>query len=125
MGHPRFSGEEIARRGEKWYERSIRPQVKTEGNIGKILSIDIETGDFEVGEDPLITSRRLQARHPDAAIWTKRVGYDAVYAIGGDPTRFAEDAWDRKFVEDIRVGRLDRFADEALHEHRAGRTIAL
>jgi hypothetical protein len=87
MGHPRFSGEEIARLGEEWYERSIRPLVKAETNVGKILSIDIETGEHELGEDPLVTGRRLQARHPGAAIWTKRVGYDTVYAIGGTRTR--------------------------------------
>jgi hypothetical protein len=87
MAHPRFSGEEIARRGEEWYERSIRPQVEADANVGKILSIDIETGDYELGDDPLVTSRRLQARHPAAAIWTKRVGYDAVYAVGGTRTR--------------------------------------
>lgn len=104
MGHPRFSGEEIARGGEEWYERSIRSRVKSEGTIGKILSIDIETGDFELGEDPVITSHYLQARHPGAAIWTKRVGYDAAYAIGGDPTRFAEDA---------RIGSLKKMSASA------------
>ena len=69
MPHPRFSGEEIARRGEEIYDRAIRERVETEENIGKILSVDIETGDYEMGDDPLVTSRRLQARHPDAAIW--------------------------------------------------------
>ena len=40
MPHPRFSGEEIVRRGEEWYERAIRAQVETEENIGKIVSIE-------------------------------------------------------------------------------------
>jgi hypothetical protein len=87
MPHSRFSGEEIARRGEELYESSIRPRVESEENVGKIVSIDIETGDYAVGEDPLVTGRRLQARHPDAAIWTKRIGYNAVYAVGGTLTR--------------------------------------
>lgn len=87
MGHPRFTSDEIAQRGEALYEGSIRSRVEAEPNIGKILSIDIETGAYELGDDPVATSRRLQARHSDAAIWTKRVGYDAVYAIGGTRTR--------------------------------------
>lgn len=89
MGHPRFSSEEIARRGEECYERAIRARVEAEENIGKILSIDVETDEYELGDDPVSTSRRLHARHDDAAIWTKRLGYDAVYAISGARTRIS------------------------------------
>jgi hypothetical protein len=90
MRHPRYSGEEIARRGEELYEQQLRSQVETEENIGKIISIDIETGDYEIADDPLITGRRLQAKHPDAAIYGKRIGYNAVFAIGGTLVRTAE-----------------------------------
>jgi hypothetical protein len=89
LPHPRFSSEEIARRGEELYERCIRAKVETEENIGRVISIDIETGDCEIDDDPLVTARRLQARHPDTAIWTKRIGYNAVYAVGGALTRTA------------------------------------
>ena len=34
-------------------------------------------------------------------------------------TRFS-DAWDRQIEEDIRAGRLENLAAEALEEHRAG-----
>jgi hypothetical protein len=34
-------------------------------------------------------------------------------------------AWDRQFEEDAKSGRLDRLADEALAEHRAGRSRKL
>lgn len=87
MPHLRFSSEEIARRGEALYQQSIRAKVEMRENIGKILSIDIETGDYEIGADPVLTGRRLQAKHPDAAIWTERIGYNAVYALGGTLTR--------------------------------------
>jgi hypothetical protein len=30
-----------------------------------------------------------------------------------------EDEWDREFAEDVRAGRLDKLAEEALAEHRA------
>jgi len=29
----------------------------------------------------------LQAKQPDAAIWAERIGYDAVYAVGGSLVR--------------------------------------
>jgi hypothetical protein len=87
MPHTRFSGEEIARRGEELYQQSLRGKVETEENIGKIIAIDIETGDYEIGDDVIITGRRPLAKHPDATTWTKRIGYNAVYALGETLTR--------------------------------------
>jgi hypothetical protein len=83
MPHPKFSGEEITRRGKDLYHSHIRSQVETANNIGKLISINIETGEYEIGDDLLVTSRRLQAKQPDAAIWTERIGFNAVYAVGG------------------------------------------
>jgi len=34
-------------------------------------------------------------------------------------------AWDRQLDADVRLGKLDRFAEEALAEHRAGETTPL
>nr|WP_010480299.1 hypothetical protein [Acaryochloris sp. CCMEE 5410] len=45
----RHSKEELARRGQELYESGIRQQVEAE-NEGKIVAIDIETGEFEVNE---------------------------------------------------------------------------
>lgn len=87
MGHPRFSGEEIARRGQALYEQTVRASVETEDNVGKILSIDIETGDYEIGEDLLAPARRLLEKRPEAAIYGLRIGYNAVFALGGTLTR--------------------------------------
>lgn len=38
---------------------------------------------------------------------------------------FDADAWDQQIEEDIRAGRLDALAEEALQDHRDGRTTAL
>lgn len=84
MIHPRFSSEEIKRHGEEAYQRSIRALVETEENTGKLVSIDIETGDYEIGDDnSLEAPRRLHAKHPGAAVYTLRIGYNAAYALGG------------------------------------------
>lgn len=87
MPHARYSGEEISDRGEALYQQSIRAKVETEENIGKIISIDIETGDYEIDSDVLAPARRLQAKHSGAAIYGKRIGYNAVFAIGGSLVR--------------------------------------
>ena len=49
---PHYSKEEFARRGDEIYEIQVRPQVE-EGNRGKIVAIDIETGDFEVDKSEI------------------------------------------------------------------------
>jgi hypothetical protein len=83
MAHARFSGEEIARRGKELYEQRLRPLIETEENIGKIVSIDIETGDYHIDRDLLLSAGYLHEKHPGAAVWSERIGYDAVYALGG------------------------------------------
>jgi hypothetical protein len=52
---PRYSKEEFARRGDEIYESQVRPQVE-EGNHGKIVAINIETGAFEIADELLTAS---------------------------------------------------------------------
>ena len=40
---PRYSKAEFARRGDELYESQVRAQAE-EGNHGKVMAIDIETG---------------------------------------------------------------------------------
>ena len=87
MPHPRYSSVEITRRGQELYEQSIRNLIETQENLGKIVSIDIETGDYEIGDDLISTGDRLFARHPGAALYGARIGYNAVYAVGGSLVR--------------------------------------
>lgn len=83
MPHPRLSDAEIDRRGQEVYEQDIRGKVETVENIGKQIVIDVETGEYEIDSDGLAASRSLLAKHPDAALFGARIGYDAVYALGG------------------------------------------
>lgn len=52
----------ITQCGRELYEQQIRTHVETAENIGKIISIDVESGDYEI-DDLLVTCRRLQTRH--------------------------------------------------------------
>jgi hypothetical protein len=83
MTVPNIKDLEIARRGEDIYHRVIRDRVEVADNIGKIISIDIETGNYEIGDDLLDSSSRLQNKYPHAKIWAERIGFNAVYAVGG------------------------------------------
>ena len=83
MSQQHHSNNEIARQGRELYERTIRNQVEIAENIGKIIAIDLNTGAYEVDQDLLAACDRLRAKRPNAITWAERVGYDAVYAIGG------------------------------------------
>jgi hypothetical protein len=76
----RYSKEEFSQRGNALYESQIRSQVEAD-NHGKIVAIDIESGDFEVDEDTLVASDRLLLRHPDAQTWFIRIGHRAVHRL--------------------------------------------
>ncbi len=82
MTHPKLSGEEITQHGKALYER-LRTQVETENNLGKLIAVNVETGDYEIGDDLIALSHHLQAKQSDAPIWAGRIGFNAVYAIGG------------------------------------------
>jgi hypothetical protein len=48
-----LSREEVARRARQLYKNSIRQQVETNENIGKMVIIDFESGDYKVDETRL------------------------------------------------------------------------
>ncbi|WP_333304094.1 MULTISPECIES: hypothetical protein [unclassified Microcoleus] len=46
-----LSREKVARRAKHLYESSIRPKIELEDNIGNMVIIDIETGNYKVDEN--------------------------------------------------------------------------
>lgn len=81
--------EGIARRGEAMYEDGIRRQVETEFS-GKILAIDVNSGDYEIDETTLPAADRLRLRHPEAEVYVLRIGHNAVYSFHGLPSMRAK-----------------------------------
>lgn len=77
----RYSKEALAQRGQELYESGIRQRVES-GNEGKIVAIDIETGEFEVDENVVPATNRLFERYPDAQPWVIRIGHRAVDHFG-------------------------------------------
>jgi hypothetical protein len=88
MSQLMHSGEDVAQRGKAYY-KELRPQIEAADNIGKIIAIEINTGDYEIGDDLLATSLRLKAKYPNAEMWAERIGFNAVYAVGGTVLRTA------------------------------------
>ena len=86
----RRTNEEARRRGEEIYERDIRPKVE-KTHHGKIVAIDMDTGDYAIGDMAVTTAERLLERRPDADIWCVKVGYPALRKTGLRGRRIVED----------------------------------
>jgi hypothetical protein len=78
---PRYSKEEHARRGTELYERQIRACVEP-GNHGRIVAIDVDSGEYELAGETLTAADRLLLRRPDAQIWLVRIGHLGVHRFG-------------------------------------------
>ncbi len=72
----------IEARGLRIYREKIRDRVYPQ-ETGKVLAIDVDSGEYEMDNDEMAAWERLRARRPDAVIWFKRVGYQTVHAFGG------------------------------------------
>ena len=82
----RYSPEETARRGDKIYERAIRPNMETT-HYGKVVAIDVDTEIYIIAGNALTASERLLKQYPKAEIWCVRVGHRALHRIGGRPLK--------------------------------------
>jgi len=78
-----LSHEEVAQLATQLYESGIRQKVESDSNIGKMVIIDVETGDYEIDKNGLHASNRLSERHPDARLFGIRIGYNVAASLGG------------------------------------------
>ncbi len=69
-------------RAKELYERR-RLEIETPENIGKLIVMDVEANDYEIDDNGIESSRRLQSRHPGATLYALRIGYRAVETLGG------------------------------------------
>lgn len=82
MPHARYSSDEIVRRGQELYEQKIRAAVE-EVHRGKHLVVDIETGEYEIGDDHYAIARRMQGERQNRPLYALRIGYSALGRMGG------------------------------------------
>lgn len=78
-----LSHEDVAIIAEQLYENSIRAKVDSAENIGKMVIIDIESGDYEIDKNGLQASKRLNERYPNARLFGIRIGYNVAASFGG------------------------------------------
>lgn len=76
--------EEVAAKAKKLYADKIRSTVEHEDNIGKMVVIDAETGEYAVDRSGIHSAIALKAKSPNARLFTIRIGYDVSVAFGGN-----------------------------------------
>ena len=67
--------------GRAMYEKKILPLLKSDDR-GKVVVIDVNSGDYEIDSDDAAALFRLLERRPDAFTWTERVGYPVAHRVG-------------------------------------------
>ncbi|AFY46019.1 hypothetical protein Nos7524_0095 [Nostoc sp. PCC 7524] len=82
-----LSSEEVAKRAKELYENNIRQQVETEDNIGKMVIIDIETGEYAVDKIGIESAKYLQNKNRFARLFGIRIGYKVAVSFCGDLER--------------------------------------
>ena len=77
------SGDDIERIGKARYAE-LRPQLEVD-HWGKMVVIDVHSGEYEIADDDLTATLRIFERLPDAMTWGERVGYPAPYFMSWHP----------------------------------------
>lgn len=74
--------DEIAAKGREFYESQIRANIEADHH-GRIIVIDVESGDYEIDDDHLEAANRLKLRSPHAPLFAIKIGFPALARIGG------------------------------------------
>ena len=72
-----WKGTGVAEAGRALYEKIASELDET--SKGKMVVIDINSGEYEIGDNDLETTLRLLDRRPDAITWGERVGSQSTY----------------------------------------------
>ena len=83
MNRIKTEADRVAEIGEELYRSTIRSQVDKPENLGKMIIIDVETGEFELDDIGLNSARHLRSKRPNAQLYGIRIGYSASVALGG------------------------------------------
>ena len=81
MAYTDYTPQQASEIGEALYERDLRASLEP-GNIGKYIVINIENGEYEVGDNDMEFSHNLHDRQPMAALYCIRIGYRSMSKIG-------------------------------------------
>ena len=74
--------EDVVTIGKSIYEKDILPRMTPEDK-GKMVVIDVYSGDYEIDRNSMVARDRLIERRPDAIVYIGRVGYPTAHRMPG------------------------------------------
>jgi hypothetical protein len=78
-----WTTDEVVAAGSKIYEQRIRSLVEIPQNMGKMLTLDVETGEYRIGTNSIEGAIELKHNRPMARLFTVRIGHDVGVSFGG------------------------------------------
>lgn len=78
-----WSVEDVATKASEMYSSGIQQQEEASDNIGKMLTIDVETGEYFIDKTGVEGMMFLKAKRPTARLFTLKIGYSAAVGFGG------------------------------------------
>ena len=75
-----YPREVVVSRGKAIYQQ-LRDKVEPE-HKGRILAIDVKTGNYEIDDKVAVALDRVRAKNPDAMVYCLRLGSPGVYRMG-------------------------------------------
>jgi hypothetical protein len=73
--------------GSRIYFSRLREELEQGDNIGKVLVIDVDSGEYELDDDGDAAMQRARSKHPDHLFYRMRIGARATYTMAGPPRR--------------------------------------
>ena len=68
---------EMVDKGDEIYKK-IKDKLEPE-HKGEFIAIEVDTGDYFVGKDPIEADEKAREKHPDAVFYLARIGYRAAF----------------------------------------------
>ena len=72
---------EIAKRGQGVLEAVSQELEKT--HFGRFIAIEVDSGEYFIGDTALEATRKAQARYPGKIFFLGRIGYRTAYTFKG------------------------------------------
>jgi hypothetical protein len=72
---------EISQQGQRILETLL--QELKEKHLGRFIAIEVDSGEYFLGDTAVEATRKAQAKHPGKIFFLGRVGYRAAYTFKG------------------------------------------
>lgn len=69
------------RKAQRIYQRYLRDRLSRKYR-GKIVAIEVKSGDYFIGEDEIEAYDKARAKHPGDTFCFLRIGYRATHFVG-------------------------------------------